>query len=50
MTKEEVYKEVEKDLSNHFDGKLLMKMYERLTLMIIDSTLKAINYTCENKK
>lgn len=47
MTRQEVYKEVEKDLLTHFDGQILMKMYERLALMIIDSTLKAINYTCE---
>ena len=45
MTKEEIYKEVEKDLLTHFDAKVLMPMYERLAVIIMESTIKAINYT-----
>ena len=45
MTKEEIYKEVEKDLLTHFDAKVLMPMYERLAVIIMESTMKAINYT-----
>jgi len=45
MTKEEIYKEVEKDLLTHFEAKVLMPMYERLAVIIMESTLKAINYT-----
>ena len=50
MTKEEIYKEVEKDLLTHFDAKVLMPMYERLAVIIMESTIKAINYThsCES--
>ena len=45
MTKEEIYKEVEKDLLTHFDAKVLIPMYERLAVIIMESTIKAINYT-----
>lgn len=45
MTKEEIYKEVEKDLLTHFDAKVLMPMHERLAVIIMESTIKAINYT-----
>ena len=50
MTKEEIYKEVEKELLTHFDAKVLMPMYERLAVIIMESTIKAINYThcCES--